>query len=60
MQWLPLSFRGLGAAGATANARAELESAHLRTLQANVVVRRVNRSGRPGEPLLPAAGARVA
>lgn len=60
MTWLPSLLRGLGTAGATANARAELETAHVRTLQAAVVARRVNRSGGVGAPLAPAAEARVA
>ena len=60
MRWIPLPLRGLGAAGATANARAELEQAHVRTLQAALVARRVNRYGGSGEPLTPAAEARVA
>lgn len=59
MTWLPSLFRGLGAAGATANARAELESNHVRNLQATIVAQRVNRSG-TGHPLSPAAEARVA
>jgi len=60
MTWLPSLLRGLGTAGATANARAELESAHVRTLQAAIVARRVNRSGQDGLPLSPSAEARVA
>jgi hypothetical protein len=60
MQWLPSIIRGLGTAGATANARAELETAHVRNLQATLVAQRVNRSGATGHPLLPAAEARVA
>lgn len=60
MTWLPSLLRGLGTAGATANARAELESAHVRNLQATIVAQRVNRSGATGHPLLPAAEARVA
>lgn len=60
MTWLPSLLRGLGTAGATANARAELETAHVRNLQATLVVQRVNRSGATGHPLLPAAEARVA
>lgn len=56
---LPL-IRGLGAAGATANARAELQSAHDRTLQAAIVARRVTGSSPAGRPLSPAAAARVA
>ncbi|HWJ61078.1 MAG TPA: hypothetical protein VNS19_03835 [Acidimicrobiales bacterium] len=59
MTWLPSLLRGLGTAGATANARAELETAHVRTLQAAIVAQRVNRSG-AGHPLSPAAEARVA
>jgi hypothetical protein len=53
-------LRGLGPAGATANARAELESAHLIALQAEILVRRVNASGPADAPLAPAARARVA
>lgn len=60
MTWLPSLLRGLGTAGATANARAELESAHVRNLQAALVARRVNRSDGSGHPLSPAAEARVA
>ena len=60
MTWLPSLLRGLGTAGATANARAELESAHIRNLQATIVAQRVNRSGAPGRPLSPVAEARVA
>lgn len=60
MRWLTSPLRGLGTAGAVANAKAELESAHVRNLQAALVVRRVNRSGRAGDPLSPAAEARVA
>jgi hypothetical protein len=60
MTWLPSLLRGLGTAGATANARAELESAYVRHLQAAIVAQRVNRSGATGRPLLPAAEARVA
>lgn len=59
MTWLPSVIRGLGAAGAAANARAELESAHINRLQAALVAKRVNAS-RLGAPLVPAAGARVA
>ncbi|QXC59119.1 hypothetical protein KSP35_11905 [Aquihabitans sp. G128] len=52
---------GLGAAGATANAKAELESAHVSNLQATLVATRVaQRSGSTGVPLTPAAEARVA
>lgn len=60
MTWLPSLLRGLGTAGATANARAELETAHIRHLQATIVAQRVNRSGPAGHPLSPAAEARVA
>ena len=60
MTWLPSLLRGLGTAGATANARAELESAHVRTLQAAIVARRVNGSGGAGVPLTSATEARVA
>ncbi|HWJ98058.1 MAG TPA: hypothetical protein VNQ33_07855 [Acidimicrobiales bacterium] len=60
MTWLPSLLRGLGTAGATANARAELETAHTRNLQAAIVAQRVNRSGHAGRPLPPVAEARVA
>ena len=60
MNRLSSLIRGLGTAGATANARAELESAHVRHLQAAIVAQRVNRSGASGHPLMPAAAARVA
>jgi len=60
MTWLPSLLRGLGTAGATANARAELETAHVRTLQAALVARRVNGSGGAGVPLTSATEARVA
>lgn len=60
MNWLPPVLRGLGTAGAEANARAELESAHIRTLQAAVVVGRVQSYSAPGIPLSSAAEARVA
>jgi hypothetical protein len=54
-------LRGFGAAGAAANARAELEAAHVRTLQVALAAKRVHRrSGRPGVPLAPAAEARAA
>lgn len=54
-------LRGFGAAGAAANARAELESAHIQCLQAAMVARRVQQSsGRADEPLSSAAVARVA
>lgn len=59
MSWLIPLLRGLGTAGATANARAELESAHVRHLQAALVAKRVNTSS-AGKPLSPLAGARVA
>jgi hypothetical protein len=59
MHRLLTPIRRLGAAGAAANARAELESAHLRTVQAAVVARKVNSSDR-GNPLIPAVEARVA
>ena len=59
MEWLPHLFRSLGSAGATANARAELEATHLRNLQASILVRRVNRSS-ADLPLSSAAVARVA
>ena len=60
MPQLTSLLRGLGTAGATANARAELETAHIRNLQATIVAQRVNRSGHAGHPLSPAAEARVA
>lgn len=59
MNWLPPMLRGLGAAGAAANARAELESAHIRHLQAALVAKRVNTS-HLGAPLSPLVEARVA
>lgn len=59
MEWLPHLFRSLGSAGATANARAELEQHHLRNLQASILVKRVNRSS-AGLPLSSDAVARVA
>ena len=61
MRWtLPSPLRGLGTAGAVANAKAELETAHVRNLQATLVATRVNRSGRAVDPLSTAAEARVA
>ena len=52
---------GFGAAGATANARAELETAHVTCLQAAMVARRVQQSsGRADDPLSSPAVARVA
>jgi hypothetical protein len=60
MRRLTLLIRGLGAAGAVANARAELETAHVTNLQAVILARRVNSSGRAGEPLSPVAEVRVA
>ena len=60
MNWLLPLLRGLGTAGATANARAELTSVHDRNLQAAIVAKRFHRSGTPGIPLTPAAEARVA
>jgi hypothetical protein len=59
MNWLPHLFQRLGSAGATANARAELEQAHLRNLQATIVASRVIRSS-VDLPLSSAAVARVA
>ena len=59
MNWLPHLFERLGNAGATANARAELEQAHLRNLQATIVATRVNRSS-GDHPLSSSAVARVA
>jgi hypothetical protein len=59
MNWLPHLFERLGTAGATANARAELEQAHLRNLQATIVVSRVTRSS-ADLPLSSVAAARVA
>ncbi|MGN6695684.1 MAG: hypothetical protein ACTHN0_16025 [Aquihabitans sp.] len=59
MTWLHSLQRGLATDGATANARAELETAHVRNLQATLVAQRVNRSG-GGHPLSPTAEARVA
>jgi len=60
MPRLPSLFRGLGAEGAAANARAELETAHIRSVQAALVVKHIQSSGRAGTPLGPAAEARVA
>ena len=60
MNWLLPLLRGLGTAGATANARAELASAHDRNLQAAVVAKRVRCSGSTAAPLAPVAEARVA
>lgn len=60
MNWLLPLLRGLGTAGATANARAELTSTHERNLQAAVVAKRVRSSGTAAVPLTPAAAARVA
>lgn len=59
MDWLPHLLHRLGSAGATENARAELEATHLRNLQASVLVRRVNRSS-ADLPLSSDAVARVA
>ena len=59
MDWLPHLLQCLGSAGATENARAELEATHLRNLQATLVVQRVNRS-RADLPLSSAAVARAA
>lgn len=44
MRRFPLLVRGLGAAGAAANAKAELEAIHRRDVQATVVVRKVTGS----------------
>ena len=61
MPRLPSLIRGLGAAGATANARAELESEHVRCVQAALLVKHLESSGRGHQPLgLAAAEARVA
>lgn len=60
MTWLLPLLRGLGPAGATANARAELTSAQERNLQAAIVAKRVHRSGGAAVPLTAAAEARVA
>lgn len=60
MRRLTLLLRGFGAAGATANARSELESAHITCLQAAMVAKRVHQSsGRADVPLTSAAVARV-
>ena len=59
MDWLPHLLHRLGSAGATENARAELEATHLRNLQASIVASRVNRSS-AGLPLSSVAEARVA
>ncbi|CAN5823882.1 hypothetical protein BH23ACT2_BH23ACT2_19380 [soil metagenome] len=54
-------LRGFGAAGAAANARAELESTYINNLRAAVVAKQVHqRSGGHGVPLTPSAGARAA
>ncbi|CAN5564986.1 hypothetical protein BH10ACT1_BH10ACT1_05250 [soil metagenome] len=61
MRRFSLLLGGFGAAGATANAKAELESAHVSNLQATLAAKRVaQRSGGVGVPLTPAAEARVA
>ena len=61
MRRFTLLVRGFGAAGAAANARAELESAHVQHLQATLVAKRVHqRSGRVDVPLTSSAEARVA
>ncbi len=52
-------LRGLGTAGAVANAKAELETAHVLNLQAAVVAKRVNSSVHD-LPLRSVAEARVA
>ncbi|MFN8017266.1 MAG: hypothetical protein U0P45_03990 [Acidimicrobiales bacterium] len=59
MNWLLPLLRGFGNAGATANARAELQTAHDRNLQAALVVQRVSRAGAV-TPLLAAPVPRVA
>ncbi len=61
MRRFTLLLRGLGVAGAAANARAELETAHIQCLQAALVVKRVHQSsGRADVTLTSAAVARVA
>lgn len=61
MRRFTLLMRGFGAAGAAANARAELEAAHVQCLQAALVAKRVQQSsGRTDVPLTSAAVARVA
>ena len=61
MRRFTLILSGFGAAGAAANARAELTSAHDTHLQAALLVRRVQQSvGPAGVPLTPVAVARVA
>jgi hypothetical protein len=60
MRWIPTLLHGLGAAGAAANARAELEDTYVRTLQADLAIGRVNRSRPGGASPAPAAGARAA
>ena len=61
MRRFSLLLRGFGAAGAAANARAELDEAHVRSLQATLVAKRVReRSGPVGVPLTLAAEPRVA
>jgi hypothetical protein len=58
MTWLLPLLRGFGAAGAAANARAELDSARATAQQATIVAHRVNAAG-IGVPLtsMPAAQA---
>lgn len=55
MRQLTSLLRGLGAAGAAANARAELEREHSSHVQAEIVVRRVGRAVTAGSPLTPPA-----
>jgi hypothetical protein len=59
MTWLLPLLRGLGAAGAAANARAELDSARSTIRQAEIVACRVNAAG-SGVPLTPAPAAQAA
>ncbi|HMS90010.1 MAG TPA: hypothetical protein PK748_12875 [Acidimicrobiales bacterium] len=51
MRQLTFLLRGLGAAGAAANARAELERDYSSHVQAEIVVRRVRRTVTAGAPL---------
>ena len=61
MRRFTLLLSGFGASGATANARAELESARFTHMQAALVVRRVQQSfGPAGTPQMSAAEVRVA
>lgn len=59
MRQLTSLLRGLGAAGAAANARAELEYHHRSHVRAEIVVRRVGRTVTAGAPLAPPASSTV-